>query len=204
MGSSIVFIEGVSGVGKTTTTALLAEKLRSMGYRVDCYLEGADNNPLDPYKGAYPPKIAIADFFETYLQCWQDFIETKFEKDFMIVDGTLLHHQINDLIREYCASDEVIANYLANLLSIIQQLNPVVFYLSSDSVAQRLAQARKSRKQSEPTSKQIRFWKNRKRVDLFVLERLPIESQVLDVSNGWDQVHKTIIEHITTYIIMEL
>jgi len=197
MGSSIVFIEGVSGVGKTTTTALLAEKLQSMGYNVNCYLEGADNNPLDPYKGTYPPKIAIADFFETYLQCWQGFIGTKFERDFMIVDGTLLHHQINDLIREYCASDEVIANYLVNLLSIIQRLNPVVFYLSSDSVGQQLTQARKSREQSEPTGEQIRFWENRKRIDLFVLERLPIESQVLDVSNGWDSITKIIMEHIT-------
>jgi len=115
----------------------------------------------------------------------------------MIVDGTLFHHQINDLIREYGASDEVIANYLTNLLSVIRRLDPVIFYLSSSNVGQRLVQARKSRKQSTPTSERIKFWENRKRVDLFVLEKLPIKSHILDVDNGWDLIPKTIAQYIT-------
>jgi len=195
--NNIVFIEGVSGVGKTTTTALLAKRLESLGYKVKCHLEGANNNPLDPFGGTYPPSMSITEFFETYFQCWQSFIEIKFECNFMVVDGTLLHHQINDLIREYCASDDMIANYLTSLLNIIQKLNPTIFYFSSNNVGQRLTQARKSRKQSAPTKERIKFWENRKRVDLFVLERLPIKSHIIDVSNGWESIPETIVEYIT-------
>ena len=192
----VVFIEGVSGVGKTTTTTLLSEKLQNTGYRVDCYLEGDSGNPLDPFGGTYPPKISIAKFFETYLQCWQTFMEDKFDNDFMIIDGTLLHHKINDLIREYSASDEAIANYLSNLVTIIKPLNPILFYFSSDNVSERLIQARISRKQSTPTIDRIDFWENRKRVDLFVLERLPIKTQIINVDSGCDSIPKTIMEHI--------
>jgi len=192
----IIFIEGVSGVGKTTATALLSEELQIMGYKVCCYLEGACNNPLDPFRGTYPPTIPITEFFATYFNCWQNFMRTKFENDFILIDGTLLHHQINDLIREYKVSDEVIANYLADLLHIILPLNPIIFYLSSCNVGQRLVQARKSRNQLAPTEERIRYWENRKRVDLYVLEKLPIGSHILDVSNGWNFAHKTIIEYL--------
>jgi len=195
--NNIVFIEGVSGVGKTTATTQLHEELQSMDYKASCYLEGANNNPLDPFNGTCPPNIPIIEFFETYLQCWQNFMKTEFANDFMIVDGTLLHHQINDLIREYSASDEVIANYLANLLHIILPLNPIIFYLSSSNVNQRLILARKSRNQSAPTRERIRFWENRKRVDLYILETLPIKSHLLDVSNGWGSILRTMVEHIT-------
>jgi len=197
--NNIVFIEGVSGVGKTTVTTLLYEELQSRGYKASCYLEGANNNPLDPFYGTYPPAIPIIEFFEIYLQHWQNFMETKFRNDFMIVDGTLLHHQINDLIREYSASDEVIANYISNLLNTILQLNPIIFYLSSDNVGHRLVHARRSRSQSAPTEERIRFWENRKRVDLYVLEKLPIDSHILDVSNGWGSILRTMVEHITIF-----
>jgi hypothetical protein len=179
--NKIIFIEGVSGVGKSTTTTLLYDKLRSMGYEASRYLEGDADNPLDPYNGTYPPKLPFAEFSETYSQCWRDFAKKQFRKDFMLVDGTLLHHQINDLIREYAMPNEAIADYLSSLLNIIQHLNPVIFYLSSDDVGKRLAQARESRKQSVPTGEQIAFWENRKRVDLCVLDKLPVELHILNV-----------------------
>ena len=195
--NKVIFIEGVSGVGKTTTTMLLSKKLQNLGYKVDCHLEGDGNNPLDPFNGTYPPKIPIANYFETHKQCWQAFIENKFNKDFMIVDGTLLHHQINDLIREYSASDIAIANYLSKLISIIRPLNPALFYFSSDNVSERLIQARISRKQSAPTTDKIAFWENRKKIDLFVLKNLPIKVHIINVDSGWDSIPQVIMEHIT-------
>ena len=170
--NKIIFVEGVSGVGKTTTTTQLSVKLRDMGYKLSSYLEGADDNPLDPFGGTYPPVMPISEFTETYLRCWRNFCEARLENDFVILDGTLLHHQINDLLREYNASDEIIAKHLSNLLNVIRHLNPIIFYLSASDVGQRLAQARKSRKQSVPTDEQITFWTNRKRVDLYVLDKL--------------------------------
>ena len=197
--NNIVFIEGVSGVGKTTTTTLLRDKLQGMGYDAECCLEGAGDNPLDPFGGTYPPKIPLEEFSDTYLKCWRDFAESQFKKDSMLIlDGTLLHHQINDLIREYGASDEIITSYLSNLLQLIQRFSPTIFYLSSGNVGQRLAQARKSRGASIPTEEKIAFWENRKRVALYVLDRLPIESRILNVDGGWDAILETMTEHLAS------
>jgi len=196
--NNIVFIEGVSGVGKTTTTMLLHDKLRDMGYNVVCYLEGDRDNPLDPFGGTFPPAMPLIEFCETYLQCWQNFMENQFKKDLIyILDGTLFHHPINDLIRGYSASDEAISNKLSNFLQVIQPLNPIVFYLSSSDVGKCLAQARISRKQVMPTEEQIAFWENRKRVDLYVLDRLLIESHIINVDGGWNTIPQTIAEYVT-------
>lgn len=181
----IIFIEGVSGVGKTTTATLLHEKLRNMGYDVVCHLEGASDNPLDPFNGKYPPMMPLAEFTETYLNCWRKFTKIQHEK-FFIFDGTLLHHQINGLIRNYNASNEAVEVHLTVLFHVIQHLNPIIFYLSSHDVTQRLEHARESRGQSIPDKEQILYWKNRKDVDLYVLDKLPFESHILFVDGGWD------------------
>ena len=182
----IIFIEGVSGVGKTTTSMLLYNELRDMGCKAYCYLEGDKNNPLDPFGGTYPPAVPIAEFTETYQQKWRNFVEGQFARESMLIlDGTLFHHQINDLIREYSATDDVIVNHLSSLLHIIQPLNPIVFYLSSNDVGLRLRKARESRKQTTPTAEQIFFWENRKRVDLYAMEKLSVESRVLSIDDDW-------------------
>lgn len=196
--NSVVFIEGVSGVGKSTTAALLCDKLRNMGYNVDIHTEGRRDNPLDPFNGTYPPAIPLTAFLKTYLQCWQEFAQTPLEKDYILVlDGTLLHHQINDLMRGYRASCEVIADHISNLLLVIKQKNPIVFYLAHSDIGQRLIQAHKSRNQPSPTEEQIAFWEKRKRVDLFVLDRLSDRSHILNIDSGWDVA----LEKMTTYVI---
>ena len=111
--NNIIFIEGVSGVGKTTQTSLLSDKLLEMGYNARGYLEGDRNNPLDPFGGTYPPAMSLIEFSETYLRSWRDFMENNAKKDFILVlDGTLFHHQINDSICQYGASDEVVADHI--------------------------------------------------------------------------------------------
>lgn len=192
---SLVFIEGVSGVGKTTTATLLHDKLRAIGYDVNCYLEGASYNPLDPFDGGFPPTMPLSMFSETYLQRWQDFAKNKTDS-ILILDGAFFHHQINDLLHFYNASDEVVTNHLSKLAYVIQPFRPVIFYLSSEDVGQRLRQARESRMQSTATDEKIAFWENRKRVDLHVLNRLSIEVHILNVDNSWDTVVETMAKYI--------
>ena len=193
----IVFIEGVSGVGKSTMTALLCEKLRDMGYKADCYLEGSHDNPLDPFNGTYPPPMPLSVFHETYERCWCAFAESSSVNDaILILDGTLLHHQINDLIRGFSASDECIKNHLSSLLTIVRQFDPVIFYMQTRDIGSRLAQAEKSRGKLPPTQEKIAFWQNRKRVALYVLERLSVTSHILDVDEGWNSIPERIAMRI--------
>lgn len=196
MTHKLIFIEGISGVGKSTTATLLCNKLRAMAHPVACYLEGNPANPLDPFDGTYPPEMSLAAFSQTYLCCWQHFMYTP-QTHALILDGTLLHHQINDLIRNYDASNQTVLNHLAPLLQTVHSLHPIVFYISSSSVAQRLIHAQKSRQKPAPTAEQIAFWQHRKQADLHALKALSIPSHFLAVDDGWGMV----IETITQYVV---
>jgi hypothetical protein len=133
-------------------------------------------------------------FNEAYISRWEEFAgDAPADDSILIFDGTLIHHQINDLIREYNANEDIIAEHLSSLLYIIQKLKPIIFYLSSSDVRKRLLQARESRNQPIPSNCKIAYWENRKRVDLYVLDRLSAVSHILDIDGGWNAVIETMV-----------
>ncbi len=250
----LIFVEGVSGTGKSTTAAKLHEALNSSGYQASCHLEGDSDNPIDlcwfayltrsefqrlilaypPYADAlaaasivendyilvqyqnqqtkfYSPElygylrnreacykaaapIPIDAFTAIFQNRWRRFLDSEHaERDYAVFDGAFLHHPINDLLRNFDASDEQLFKHSKAILQMIAPLKPVVFYLSSDNVEERLRKARQSRGQNAPTPDQIHFWENRKRCDLLMLENLPMESHIIDVTkDSWDGVIQNI------------
>ena len=62
----IVFIEGISGVGKTTLTKRLCDELVSRGLSADCYVEFDFANPIDFYCAAYFDQNGYVDLLEVY------------------------------------------------------------------------------------------------------------------------------------------
>lgn len=62
----IVFIEGVSGVGKTTTVIQLADWLTAQGYRVKIHLEGDAFSPLDLCWISYLPMEEYKNLISQY------------------------------------------------------------------------------------------------------------------------------------------
>ena len=51
--TELIFMEGVSGIGKTTMLRMLADELTAAGYRVRAFLEFDYTNPIDFYCTAY-------------------------------------------------------------------------------------------------------------------------------------------------------
>jgi len=51
--TNLIFIEGVSGAGKSTAVTAVAEALRAQGHKVCHYIEGDPDCPLDLYWAAY-------------------------------------------------------------------------------------------------------------------------------------------------------
>lgn len=256
---NLIFIEGISGVGKTTTAKKLCDKLRSMGYSADCYLEGNYTNPIDFYCAAYftqddyktllmeYPKFAndikrntihaddvkliryyngntplfdepllnifrnhefcwkpidlvpFCEYTRVYKSVWEQFAKNvNVQLDYLIFDGSLLHHPINDMTRNYNISCDQAISHVNALIKAVHSLNPRVVYLSSDNVAERLRDARISRKETPPSAEQIQFWKERKRVDLCVMKQLAIPFCIYNISDGnWDWVTDEIAGHIT-------
>jgi len=210
---NLIFIDGVSGAGKSTITPKLCEKLRESGYTATYHLEGDIKSPVDSFWNAYLTKdeytnicrtypdfvnelsknslvgndyalvryqdlqrryyspelyeylkerefcckpvntpVPLSIFTEVFSDLWRRFIaDEQTSQDFVLLDGSFLHHQINDLIRNYNASEEDIVTYLTELLQTVQSLNPIMFYLTSQDVGERLAKAQDSRGKAAPT-----------------------------------------------------
>ncbi len=190
--ASTIFLEGVSGMGKTTMVAALEERLRASGYTVRSFLEGDCANPIDFYATAYltaehyaalcqaypgeaprmwqhtiPAGNAILvryrdgnrplfsegllqalrewefsyrpshpvpyeDYARVYQTMWTAFDQAADGSiDCYLFDGALLHHPLNDLIRNYGATREQAAAHVWMLLGCLRHLHPTVCYLST-------------------------------------------------------------------------
>lgn len=258
---NIIFIEGVSGVGKSTMVKKLGETLKNAGYSVECYYEGDIDNPLDlcwvaylgldefnemlkmfsfcekeikdniVFQGSYvlvqykktnefifteevtkfmkthefcfrpSNPVSIKQFTKVFEDRWEEFANRGVFPDYCLFDGALVSHMASDLLRNYNASLEQIKKHIKRLQDKINMFNPLVIYLSSDNVEQRLIEARNSRGQMPPSDEQILFWKKRKETDLKLLEDLEIEAYIMDVSERqWDiaqeETYNNLMENI--------
>jgi len=248
----LLFIEGVSGAGKSTMTRLLADELMLRGLRVRAYLESDAENPIDFYSTAYLPLpeyeklctkypsfhlweqaihagaarlirygsknaplypepllselaqrefcynpchlIAMSEYTAAYEHVWRNFSSSLDETfDYILFDGSLLHHPINDLIRNYSASSDQSFAHVHTLLNALGKQKRRIFYLESDDIATRLAEARHARGQAAPSEDIVHFWEKRYEYDSYVLNQLHENSTVLNIShNGWEQARKAI------------
>ncbi len=256
---NIIFIEGVSGVGKSSTVKALSEALRDLGYSVKHHIEGDPDSPLDLCWAAYltpleykelvisypefanefsqniifqgdyillryqvgrtklysqelhdelhklefcynPTNVApLSKFTEVFLNLWKRFVDSEEDKwDYAIFDASLVSHMTSDMARNYNASETEMVAHLEALLQVISSLNPIIFYLASNNVRERLIKARQSRGQTPLTDEQIKFWERRKLLDLPILSKLSVQSQMMDISkDNWDAVISEIVSQVT-------
>lgn len=61
----LVFVEGVSGVGKSTTAVKLRDALIDHGFQAVCHLEGDADNPVDFFNCAYLTKTEFHSYYRT-------------------------------------------------------------------------------------------------------------------------------------------
>lgn len=253
---SLVFVEGVSGVGKSTLVRELAGLLTERGLRARSFIEGDITNPIDLYRAAYLPEekrrelrdrypgeaealdrravpagqAAVVRYFdrdrplfsgpllgelmerelcyaprepvpfekyaEVYEALWRRFAAGAEEGTVYIFDGSLMHHPINDMIRNYAATPETAADHVRMLLGALDGAVWRVVYLSSQDLPGTLRAARRSRGRREPTETEIGFWERRGEYDRFVLERAVVRYRTLDVSLGWNGVLEAAVESL--------
>ncbi|MEA4833357.1 hypothetical protein SDC9_101762 [bioreactor metagenome] len=257
----LIFIEGVSGVGKSTTVSNLGKSLSDFGYSVKCHYEGDYDSALDlcwvsyitPYeyeklldsfpeevdkivkntlhKGDYvlvryqtgrtslfctqlhqllhdkefcynpQNKLPILKFTEVYSMMWRCFGDSNSSYDYEIFDASLVSHMTNDLMRNNNASSCEIANHLNTLLAFVSDYSPIVFYLYSDNIRNRLINARICRKQPPLNEEKIVFWQKRNKVDSVVLPMLSAPVVMCDVSNNnWTNIENQIFRRLTNNI----
>ena len=256
--TKIIFIEGVSGVGKTTLVKSLHKLLRTGGHVVKSYIEFDFTNPIDFYCTAYflndqyqnlcqnhpeeiaqikkysvpagsatlvryfdedtplfseqligelresefcynPPRpVPLADYSKAYQAVWEGFDRTvDGSVDFYIFDGSLLHHPLNDMLRNYGATKEQTAAHVQMLLSCLANVRTSVFYLFTDNIVTQLRLAHQNRRQQPPNNAAVSFWEKRREYDDYVLEHAVPTCRMMNVSKcGYEMVLEEIVSAI--------
>lgn len=255
--TKIIFIEGVSGVGKSTMVGKLIEDLRREGHTAKGYVEFDYTNPIDFYCTAYFTAeeyenlcrkyeadidnihrnvvcagkarliryfdedtplfnepilselmsrefcyepcnpVSLNDYTEAYAAVWENFalgLDNSFE--FIIFDGSLLHHPLNDMMRNYNASAGQAVNHIQKLLSALGETERSIFYLKTDDIKGQLTKAHIERGQGIPDIAQIEFWEKRYINDMIVLDNIDEDYRIFDVTEKWDSVRENILEII--------
>ncbi len=258
--TELIFIEGVSGVGKSTMVRMLTESLNRRGFRARAYLEFDFTNPIDFYCTAYltideykklcedfPDErdallrytipagdirlvryfdddtplfapallaelrkkefcwhpahlVSMKEYTEAYRNVWTHFADSIDETyDFLLFDGSLLHHPINDMMRNYHITGEQAVPHVTTLLRALGDRKRRIFYLETDDIGAQLTRAHTDRGQNPSSAEDIAFWETRHRNDRTVLEHLCEEIRIYDVSAGnWDAVREQIECLLTT------
>ncbi|WP_195576173.1 hypothetical protein [Paenibacillus sp. 1001270B_150601_E10] len=108
-----------------------------------------------------------------------------------IFESVLFQHQIHDINRLYpqIKEDEII-EYIRNLAIIISPLNPILFYISQNSVEESLkhtAIVRSKPKWSNP--KTIEYYIRRKNIELRAVKSLPFGSYIMNnTDRNWNKM----------------
>ncbi len=256
--SQILFIEGVSGVGKSTMVKSLSERLTAGGDSVRAYVEFDYTNPIDFYCTAYVPHdtyealcadypleapalhdhaipttpavlvryfnedtplfsapllaelrkmelcyhptrpVSLDEYTAVYRDVWERFA-AKIDPavDHYLFDGSLLHHPINDMMRNYHVSPEQALSHVQTLLSALKTTPQQVVYLYSDDLAAQLRRAHTDRNQPPPDEEYVAFWNERYEKDRYVLENALPEARIYNISeNRWDVVMDDILSQL--------
>ena len=255
--TKLIFLEGVSGVGKSTMAKKLCEDLRSEGKSAKTYVEFDYANPIDFYCVAYytveeyetlcaeypqyentiqtntvhagnarlihyfneniplfeepllsefmerefcynPRKpVSFEAYTEAYVSVWKNFVTSlSGDVDFIIFDGSLLHHPINDMIRNYGATKEQVLTHTQKLLDSLGKTEYELYYLQTNGIEKQLKIAYRNRGQNTPDSADVLFWENRYTYDRFVLSNIDCNCRVYDVTDKWDEIEREIMKEI--------
>ena len=257
--SELIFMEGVSGIGKTTMLRMLTDELNAAGFRVRAYPEFDYTNPIDFYCTAYltigehqklceafPDErdallrntvpagdvrlvryynddtplfapallaelrkkefcwhpthlVSMDEYTEAFRNIWADFADSPDDTyDYLLFDGSLLHHPLNDMMRNYHITGEQALPHVTAMLRALGDRKRRIFYLETSDIAAQLTRAHTDRGQNPPSEEDITFWKARHRNDRTVLSRLAEDIRIYDVSSGnWDAVREKIRHQLT-------
>ena len=252
--AKLIFLEGISGVGKSTMARSLCEDLQAKGLAAKAYLEFDYTNPIyfycvayyaakeyemlltdnpeneasissntinagkarlihyfnedtplfeEPllsefmerefcYNPRYP--VSFEGYTEAYVAVWKNFAANLADNEIVIFDGSLLHHPLNDMIRNYNASKESAHSHIQKLLTSLGEIDYAVYYLQTEDIAKQLTTAHFNRGQQPPSETEISFWQRRFDYDMYILRTIPHRS--FNIDNQWKFVKLEILETI--------
>lgn len=163
--------------------------------------------------------VSIEIFTKVFRKRWEQYAHCSLLKDeITIFESAYFQHHIHDLMRLYMPGNTIIIEHLETLLKEVEELKPILFYLTQSSVKETLLRVWKQRSTPGKDSISqntrfvensaygrannltgldgaIQFWEDRKHIEFKAIDKLPLKTFVIDNSDyNWDKVFDKIIK----------
>ena len=143
--TQLIFVEGLPGLGKTTTASWLAARLHSEHLPVNLYLEsqpehpinvGGDLHPAGDVTGeTYFQRYRPPNFIQESLQRWQAFVHDAMQSDAIsVLDSYPFQNSVRILLQMDAALNDIRA-YAAQVETLVMPLRPALIYFSHRDMA---------------------------------------------------------------------
>jgi len=127
--TKLILVEGLSGLGKSTTAEKLAVKIKRSGLPCDWYHEMSENHPIHRI---YPTRSA--DYRARSEALWQAFVDRgRREERIQVIESRFLQNSAMDMLFDNHPIDEIV-DHNHRLQAIIAPMSPVLIYLDQDDV----------------------------------------------------------------------
>jgi hypothetical protein len=138
--TQFIFVEGIIGSGKSTTTWFLMEQIQHLWKPAQIMSEGGPlrlalnlRHPNAPWKD-----VTIERYIELSLRRWRAFVGGMRGSGVITVcDGLLFHGNMTDLLLMN-AEPAILQHYTEQIINELAELNPVLIYLQHNDIAHAL------------------------------------------------------------------
>lgn len=182
--------------------------------------DGSFYDDFSPYE-IYRTKD-FSHFKNTHLTLWQKFNMSHKKDTIYIFECIFLQNHINELILKFGIEGREMIQYFQDLLKELSQLSISIFYIKPLNVKETFDRVIDERRSSNPNFKDwidqvleyfqntkygkkkayleydgaLQYFKDRQKMELKIIKKLPVDATVFDLRNDYDLVFQQIIEHI--------
>lgn len=208
--TKLIIVEGLPGLGKSTTAQHIAIALEKRAIPCRWYYEADRENPVS---GFYEPQFygTPPEFVAAQESRWQAFVDDCRNRDhYTILESSLFQETIFGLL-QYNVPQPEIRGFVHDIVRIIAPLQPIVVYLYHDRPAVAISHVCETRGPSvqdvyverndeSPFAQRrdlfgflglARFWAEYKTIADCLYEELRFRKLRLDVTHGHSDEHET-------------
>ena len=175
----------------------------------------------------YDNRVEFETFTDLHIKKWDRFGKQALKDEGVnVFECAFLQNHINELLLFHCMSEEHIKNYLLNLITTVNKLEPILIYLNQPNVYETIEKASELRVnedgkkvwmegvvtyiQESPFGLahslsgfegMVTYFEYRKKIELSIISKLPIDVYIIDNQNydwvkTWKEIQRVVDLHI--------
>lgn len=179
----------------------------------------------------YDGRVPLERFAKIHFNRWQNFAERAInKKEISIFECAFFQNHICELMGIHGEGNDYITDHLISLISTVEKLNPIIIYLTQPDVSETIGRVAKERVSADKSKNcdwidlviawveksqygrtqglngydgAIRFFEERKKIELEVIEKLPIDKYIIENPDyNWDDVFSKVKEILSARGVM--